>query len=136
MARADLTIVDRDPHAWPSNYVDKGEDATVNWPNLDFRFRNDTDWPIFIVANYANRKVTVELYGKMLDEGETIDLVSETTYVKEPPSEPLYVYNAELPVGSEKVTVSPRTGYTVVTYQVWYRNGKEVRREKLHTSNY
>ncbi len=136
VARADLTIVDRDPHAWPSNYVDKGEDATVNWPNLDFRFRNDTDWPIFIVANYANRKVTVELYGKMLDEGETIDLVSETTYVKEPPSEPLYVYNAELPVGSEKVTVSPRTGYTVVTYQVWYRNGKEVRREKLHTSNY
>ncbi len=136
VARANLTIVDRDPHAWPSSYVDKGEDATVNWPNLDFRFRNDTEWPIFIVANYANRKVTVEIYGRTLDEGVTIDLVSETTYVKEPPTEPLYVYNASLPVGQEKVTVKARTGYTVETYKVWYRNGKEFKREKLHTSHY
>lgn len=136
VARADLTVIDRDPHAWPSNYVDKGEDATVNWPNLDFRFRNDTEWPIFIVANYANRKVTVEIYGKTLGEGVTIDLVSETTYVKEPPSEPLYVYNPELKVGQEKTTVSPRTGYTVETYKVWYKNGQEIKREKLHTSHY
>ena len=136
VARADLTIIDRDPHAWPSNYVDKGEDATVNWPNLDFRFRNDTEWPIFIVAYYANRKVTVEIYGKTLGEGVTIDLVSETTYVKEPPSTPLYVYNASLRVGEEKTTVSARTGYTVETYKVWYKNGQEIKREKLHTSNY
>lgn len=136
VARANLKIVDRDPHAWPSNYVDKGEDATVNWPNLDFRFKNDTEWPIFIVANYANRKVTVELYGKTLGEGVTIDLVSETTYVKEPPAEAVYVYNANLKVGEEKVTVKPRTGYTVETYKVWYKNGKEIGREKLHTSHY
>lgn len=136
VARANLKIVDRDPHAWPSDYVDKGEDATVNWPNLDFRFMNDTEWPIFIVANYANRKVTVEIYGKTLGEGVTIDLVSETTYVKEPPDEPLYVYNANLKVGEENVTVKARTGYTVETYKVWYKNGKEIGREKLHTSHY
>ena len=136
VARANLKIVDRDPHAWPSNYVDKGEDATVNWPNLDFRFKNDTDWPIFIVAWYKDRKVTVEIYGKMLEEGVTIDLVSETTYTKEPPDEPLYVYNADLDVGEEKRTVQARTGYTVETYKVWYKNGKEIGREKLHTSHY
>ncbi len=136
VARANLQIVDRDPHAWPSNYVDKGEDATVNWPNLDFRFKNNTEWPIFIVASYANRKVTVEIYGRKLEEGVTIDLVSETTYVKEPPQEPLYVYNPELKVGQEKTTVSARTGYTVETYKVWYKNGQEIKREKLHTSHY
>lgn len=136
VARANLKIIDRDPHAWPSNYVDKGEDATVNWPNLDFRFQNNTDWPIFIVANYANRKVTVEIYGKTLGEGVTIDLVSETTYVKEPPVEPLYVYNPALKAGEEKTTVKARTGYTVETYKVWYKNGKEIGREKLHTSHY
>lgn len=136
VARANLTIVDRDPHAWPSNYVDMGEDATVNWPNLDFSFRNDTEWPIFIVANYANQKVTVEIYGRKLEDGMTIDLVSETTYKKAPPDEPKYVYNASLKAGTEKVTVKARTGYTVVTYKVWYKNGQEVKREKLHTSNY
>ena len=136
VARANLTIVEREPHAWPSNYVEKGEDATVNWPNLDFRFRNDTEWPIFIVAWYANQKVTVEIYGMTLGEGITIDLESETTYTKNPPSEPLYVYNPDLPVGAEEVTVKARTGYTVETYKVWYRNGQEIKREKLHTSNY
>ena len=136
VARANLKVETRSPHAWPSTYVKKGEDATVNWPNLDFRFTNDTDWPIFIVANYANRKVTVEIYGRTLGEGVTIDLYSETTYVKEPPSEPLYVYNPSLRVGEENVTVKARTGYTVETYKVWYRNGQEIKREKLHTSHY
>ena len=136
VARANLKIIDRDPHAWPSNYVEKGEDATVNWPNLDFRFRNDTEWPIFIVAWYKDRKVTVEIYGMSLGDGVTIDLESKTTYVKEPPSEPLYVYNPELPLGKEEVTVKARTGYTVETYKVWYRNGQEFKREKLHTSHY
>ena len=35
VARANLEIVSRSPHAWPSTYVNIGEDATVNWPNLD-----------------------------------------------------------------------------------------------------
>lgn len=136
VARANLTIIDRDPHAWPSDYVPKGEDATVNWPNLDFRFRNDTQGPIFIVAKYASRKVTVEIYGITLGDGITIDLDSEVTYTKKPPSEPLYVQNPELPVGTEKTTVKARTGYTVETYKVWYQNGQEIKRELLHKSNY
>lgn len=136
VARANLKIVDRKPHAWPSNYVEKGEDATVDWPNLDFKFKNDTDWPIYILAWYKDRKVTVEIYGKLLEDGMTIDLDSQTTYVKEPPSTPLYVYNPDLPLGKEETTIKARTGYTVETYKVWYKNGKEVGREKLHTSQY
>ncbi|MBQ8201596.1 MAG: VanW family protein [Clostridia bacterium] len=138
VARANLTIVDRDPHAWPSDYVPKGEDATVNWPNLDFRFRNDSSWPVFIVAscNKSKKTVTVEIYGMSLGDGVTIDLESEVTYTKKPPTEPIYQQNPELPPGTEKTTVKARTGYTVETYKVWYRNGQEFKREKLHTSNY
>ena len=36
VVRADLEIVERNPHAWPSSYIEKGFDATVNWPGLDF----------------------------------------------------------------------------------------------------
>ena len=39
-------------------------------------------------------------------------------------------------MGKEEVTVKARTGYTVETYKVWYRNGQEFKREKLHTSHY
>ena len=138
VVRADLTIVSRKPHAWPSDYVPKGEDATVNWPDLDFKFRNDTEWPIYIVAwcDKSAKTVTVEIYGMSLGDGVTIDLESEVTYVKQPPEETLYVYNPDLEYGTEKQTVKARTGYTVETWKVYYQNGKEISREMLHTSNY
>lgn len=136
VARADLEIVYRSPHAWPSSYVPKGMDATVNWPNLDFKFRNNTDWPIFIVSYYNNRKVTVEIYGMSLGDGVKIDLESKVVQTIKPPSGINYVLNEELPVGTEKKTISARTGYVVETYKIWYRNGEEIRRELMHTSNY
>lgn len=136
VARANLEIVTRSPHAWPSSYVEKGMDATVNWPDLDFKFKNNTDWPIFIVAHYAKREVTVEIYGMTLGDGVTIDLESVVTYTREPPDEPIYVQNASLPAGTQKTTVKARTGYTVETWQVWYQNGREYDRKLLCKSNY
>lgn len=138
VVRANLNIVSRKPHAWPSDYVPKGEDATVNWPNLDFKFSNDTQWPIFIVSwcDKSAKTVTVEIYGMSLGNGVSIDLYSEVVYTKEPPAETLYVYNPELAYGTEKQTIKPRTGYKVETYKVYYQNGQEISREKLHTSNY
>ncbi|MBR4082394.1 MAG: VanW family protein [Clostridia bacterium] len=136
VARANLEIINRSPHAWPSSYVEKGMDATVNWPNLDFKFRNNTDWPVFIIASYANRKVTVELYGCGLGDGVTIDLESKVLKTLNPPDEIKYVQNPNLPAGTKKNTVKARTGYVVETYKVWYQNGKEFKRETLFTSTY
>lgn len=136
VARANLEIVSRSPHAWPSNYVPKGMDATVNWPNLDFKFRNNTDWPIFIVAEFSNKKLTVDIYGMSLGDGVTIDLESKVVQTIKPPNETVYVYNEELPIGTEKQTIEARTGYVVETYKVWYRNGQEINREKMFNSNY
>ncbi len=136
VARADLEIVDRSPHSWPSTYVAKGLDATVNWPNLDFKFRNNKDTPIFIISYYNNRKVTVEIYGMSIGQGMAIDLKSEVTKTNRPSSEVKYVQNTSLPVGTSKETIEARTGYVVDTYKVWYKDGQEVRREKLFTSNY
>ena len=136
VARANLEIVSRSPHAWPSNYVEKGMDATVNWPNLDFKFRNNTDWPIFIVASYDNKKLTIDIYGMSLGDGVTIDLESKVVQTIKPPKDTLYVYNEELPLGTEKQTIDARTGYVVETYKVWYKNGQEFKREKMFNSNY
>ncbi len=138
VVRANLTIVSRKPHAWPSDYVPKGEDATVNWPDLDFRFRNDTEWPVYIVAwcDRSNKTVTVEIWGMYLEDGVTIDLYSEVVYTKRPPEETLYVYNPDMAYGTERQTVKARTGYKVETWKVYYRDGVEIGRELLHTSNY
>ena len=136
VARANLEIVERSPHAWPSTYVNIGEDATVNWPNLDFKFKNNTDSPIFIITYYDNRKMSAEIWGMSLGEGVTIDLESTVVRTIDPPVEVKYVQNSSLPYGTSEVTVKSRTGYVVDTYKVWKLNGQETSRELLHTSTY
>ena len=136
VARANLEIVQRSPHAWPSSYVEKGMDATVDWPNLDFKFRNNTDWPIFIIASYAKRKVTVEIYGMGLGDGISIDLESVVTQELTPSASINYVNNPGLPAGTQRTTISARTGYVVETYQLWYRGKELIDRVYLCKSTY
>lgn len=136
VARANLEIVSRSPHAWPSTYVNIGEDATVNWPNLDFKFKNNTSSPVFLITYYKNGQMSAEIWGVSLGEGVTIDLESKIVKTMEPPSDIKYEYNPELPYGSSKTTVKARTGYVVETYKVWYKDGKETSRELMHTSTY
>ena len=111
-------------------------DATVNWPGLDFQFRNNTEWPIYIVAEYSNRKVTVSIYGYSLGDGITIDLESKCVQTLLAPSGVKRVLNTDLPSGTSEKTVSARNGSVWETYQVWYQNGKEIKRELLCTSTY
>ena len=135
-ALAGMTIVDRSPHAWPSSYVDKGLDATVNWPNLDFKFRNDKDTPVFLIAYYDKRQVTVELFGMRTGPGESVMLETEVTGSTVPPYEPLMQPNPSLAPGTQQELKKARTGYTVDTYRVYLRDGVAYRREKLFTSRY
>ena len=136
VARADLEIVERYPHAWPSSYVEKGFDATVNWPGLDFQFKNNTDWPIFIVAAYKDRKITVNLYGMSLGADTRIDLESVTTRTIPQPEGTEYVINTSLTPGTSKTTVTGRKGYVVETWKVWYQGNREIKRELLFTTTY
>ena len=136
VARADLEIVERNPHAWPSHYIEKGLDATVNWPGLDFKFKNNTKQPIFIIAGYSNQKVTVNIYGMSLGPGVKIDLESDLLREIPKPTEPKYVVNTNLAPGESKQTVSARKGYEVNTWKVWYQGNREVRREILFKTTY
>lgn len=135
LLRANCEIVSRKPHAWPSDYVPRGEDATVDWPNLDLVMRNPTDAPMFLTAWYEDQTVTIEVYGLSLGDGVTIDLESVTTYTKQP-TEVVYTYNASLPVGTQQKLKEPRTGYSVQTYKIVKQNGLEISREEMYKSEY
>jgi vancomycin resistance protein YoaR len=136
VVRADLEITSRSPHAWPSTYVKIGEDATVNWPNLDFKFTNQKSTPVFILAYYKDRKCSAEVWGMSLGVGVTIDLESRTIRTIEPTSEVKYVNNPSLATGESKETVKARTGYVVDTYKVWFKDGVEAKRSLLYTTTY
>ena len=136
VVRADLEIIEWNPHAWPSSYIEKGFDATVNYPGLDMKFRNNTDWPIFIVAGYSDRKITVNIYGYSLGKDVRIDLESKLIRTIPKPSGVNHVINTDLAPGESKKTVSAREGYVVETWKVWYRGNVEEKRELLFTTTY
>lgn len=137
VVRADLKIVKRSAHSWPSSYVEKGEDATVNYPSLDFVFKNEGEFPVFVVAWYENQAVTVEIYGQMLPDGMTIDLESKVTKTIKPSDDILYTFDASLPVGTRQFGREKRTGYEVDTFKVYKDSaGNEIERKKLWTTTY
>ena len=60
---SDLEIVDRVNHGFPSNYIDYGMDATVNWGGPDFKFRNNTNYPIKLEAWEEDGFVKMRILG-------------------------------------------------------------------------
>lgn len=136
VVRADLEIIERSEHSWPSTYVPKGEDAAVDWPRLDFVFKNNRETPVFIIADYADQKITVSVYGQLLEPGVTIDLSSDLIRTITPSDEVLYVQDPTLPMGTSKAGRKKRTGYVVDTYKVYYKDGVETSRELLWRTTY
>ncbi len=135
--RADMKIVERSAHSWPASYVNKGEDATVNWPSLDFVFRNEGQFPVFVVAWFEKQEVTVEFYGLMPENGVTIDLESKVVKTTKPSDDILHTYDPSIPVGTRQPGRKKRTGYVVDTYKVYKdAEGAEISREKLWTTTY
>ena len=114
---SNLEIVERYNHRFWPGYITLGMDATVSWGGPEFRFKNDTGYPIRIEASYTNSRLTVKIYGTKTDDTYvkmTHETLSSTSY------ETQYEETAELPVGVEKQKQNGYTGYEVVTYRNVY----------------
>jgi len=62
-----LRVTERHPHGLPVSYIPRGRDATVSWGSLDFRFQNNTDYPLRIDAEVDGRTLTVRVYGTIVE---------------------------------------------------------------------
>lgn len=61
---ADLEILERHRHSLTVDYVPPGQDATVAYPELDFKFRNSTDANLLIRSYIDGNTLHFELYKK------------------------------------------------------------------------
>ncbi len=136
VVRAGMEIVERHNHSWPSDYVKIGMDAAIDYPAKDFKFKNVSDSPIYLVSIFENRELTVEVYGvPVLEEGITIDLRSTTDATLERP-EDSYEFDPNLAPGETVLIRKGRDGKIASTY-IQYKRGDELVEEKLlFTSNY
>ena len=84
---SNLKIVDRSCHYFGVSYLPVGLDATVSWGGPEFKFKNDRDYPVKIVAYVEddNTDVYMAFYGTDVDGsyvkmGVGSWLVYDTTY--------------------------------------------------------
>lgn len=130
--KADLEIVERTAHGYTVSYMPLGMDATVSWGSLDYKFRNNTDYPIRIEAWVADGQVHVKLIGT-----DTKDYYVKMTYeTVEGPVEGKTVYEDykwNNPEGYKDgdVIQTAYTGRTVKSYRVKYSKATD---EKISTA--
>lgn len=68
-----LGVVERVPHAVAVSYVPTGQDATVNYPNIDFKFKNDTASLIYLRTDVKTGVLTFRIWGKKTDKSVRIE---------------------------------------------------------------
>ena len=130
--RADLEVTERRNHSFTVSYTPLGEDATVSWGTQDFKFRNNTDYPIKIYAEQSGGQMSVKIVGTNID-GKTVKTSREIIQTK--PYQTVYKNDATLEAGTTKVDQTGSTGYKVVTYKTITVNG-ETTTVVANNSNY
>ena len=99
---AGLKSTERHAHSYEPSYVTPGEDAAVSYGGPDFKFVNNSDYPIAIKASFSDQKVTCSIYGiPVLDEGVKVRMESEKTAELDPPA-PTYEEDQTLQPDEEK----------------------------------
>lgn len=118
--RANMEIVERQPHLFASLYVYGGLDATINyienaeWDNewsIDLKMKNNTDYQMFIKTYMDGSTLYCEIYGWDDPSYDEIKTESWCTWQ-----------------GSDS--------YGFEAERVFYKNKKEVKRESLPDSSY
>lgn len=137
---AGLPILERHPHVFRPQYIPPGRDAAVAYPGVDLRFRNSYAWPIRVRAAADGGKLQVRLLGA--------DRPSDTVHIA------TQIVSTTTPVHLTRITHRQGTalpgstlrrsylrsageaGYRVVTYRVFARSGRVLRRERLSDDSY
>lgn len=131
---ANLQIDERRCHPYPSTYIGIGLDATVSWGGPDYKFTNNTDYPIKIVASYSGGVVYCSIYGTEL-EAFSVSITTEIVETYEYETE--YEDDDTLEEGKEEVSVTGKNGYKVQSYRTVYdASGNVISSEKEAVSSY
>ncbi|MBQ2840956.1 MAG: VanW family protein [Oscillospiraceae bacterium] len=133
--KANMKITERTNHSFYVDYAPKGEDATVVYGSLDFKFKNTSQYPIKIVATSKNNYIRIKLMGTEPDEVRTVKLTkkihSTTPYTTREKQ------TADLKLGERKVEQKGQEGLSMTVYRnVYDKKGKLIESYVENKSKY
>lgn len=125
---AGLPIVERTAHAYRVGYYEQGFppglDATVFYPSVDFKFKNDTGHYVLIQAYTDGLTLYVDLYGTSDGRAATISKSIVTGQI--PPPADLRQDDPTLPKGTVKQVDFAAWGANVSFNRTVVRNGQTI----------
>lgn len=138
LLEAELEIVERRNHSLKVGYADYGFDATLAGTYIDLKFRNDTDYPIFIEAymDDAGGKVKVRIYGHEIhDPSRSLAFTNALLETLHPAAE-LVTEDPTLPLNARLEVTQPKTGYKYRLYKTVHENGQQIDHVVINESTY
>ncbi|MBQ1507305.1 MAG: VanW family protein, partial [Ruminococcus sp.] len=109
--RANMEIEERYCHKWASTYCPAGLDATIDYPNLDLKLSNPTDYQMFLECKVVDSTLYASVWGVKSGDYDEIKTSNE--------------------LGSQS-----GDNYAVYAWRVYFKNGEEIDREELPSSSY
>jgi vancomycin resistance protein YoaR len=131
---SNLKIVERKNHTLPSTYVDMGRDATISGNYIDFKFQNNTKYPLYIYGEVKKSSLSFTIYGKNDYPNREVKIKTQILSVINPKVQT--VEDISLEKGLILEDKKPRPGYIVKSFREVFEKGKKLYVETLFTDKY
>jgi vancomycin resistance protein YoaR len=117
-----MPFLERYPHTRPSAYLKLGLDATVSYPKLNFKFRNDSRYPVAVGVEVADGRVRAELRGPKQAQREVsfVRRIDKITPYREETRD-----DASLPAGVKRLAQRGVAGFEVTSFRLIREPGSE-----------
>ena len=129
---ANLEIVERKNHMFVPSYAKAGRDATVVYGAIDFKFKNNRNYPIKIVSSVSGGVANFQIYG--LKEQTEYEVEIESSVVGSIPYSTKYVSKDGIKAG--RVIQKGVNGVKSQTYKILKLNGQIVSKELINQDTY
>lgn len=134
--RAELEVTMRYNHSMIVSYVDPSADAAIaESSGKDFKFVNNTDYPIYIEGFCENKHITMNIYGVETRPANRVVTYESKELSRMVPDMEIINQNAGWPVGNITIS-SAHIGVKAELWKVVTVDGVEQSREKVNSSNY
>lgn len=132
--KAELEVTERYNHSMMVSYSDPGFDAAIAEGSKDFKFKNNTNAPIYIEGYTQNGRVGFRIYGEEYrDPGRTIRYYNEIISQTDPGTK--LQADSEKTIGTITEVNAPKTGYKAKLWKEVTENG-QTNTEQVNSSVY
>ncbi len=133
--QACVEVVERQHHTFPPAYIAPGQDATIAGNNIDFKFKNNTGFPVFISAQAPGGKIQIKIFSKKSSPNRSVKIESQIMEVEDPGPDKI-IRDDSLQEGVSETERPSKKGYKVSVFRNIYEGDKLVKRELVSNDHY